>query len=673
MKDRPSWLKIAALALLTLAFVWLLEARRPYYFLQDDNRTVALPSLAHITGTLASDGSVQQYNFHQFLGYPVFQCGAALYPPVYISVWLSKFLLGHIFGAMDILVALHLLAAALGAFFLLSFLRLKEPAPLFGGLAWALCPFVVYTGASWWVASLAAAYFPLMLLAALKLLRTPGLTSALWLAVVHALFIYAGYPQYFVYALALELLVVLFCLFKLKSAVCAEQTRRPGEWKPALYCYLASGAAAVALALPYLLPVAASLSESADRGEAFGFAEFSIHNFPVLGWAQGLLFPVSSPASTHLLGPLALPELAHLGYVLPLLALLAFYLLFRKKGAAPEYKILFAAGFWGWLFCWLWAIGAFNPFEYLLPLLNRFRWHFKILLFADFFAVLAAAAALSWLAERKPRLAWALAAAQALNMVVLYVWGPAPVFSLHTDAPPLSEPLSGRLREGRIFTAGFNSLDRESVRTLGYNYATLFRLFHFAGYDVLLPEANQKELKGLKRDSSVPKPPNADFLGRLRKWGVRWYVFPSPLPDSFARFARKENLVLLKNETGRAIFEDRAALPLAWRMEKGEVRALENRVSGNSWTVATEDKGFGCLTINTLYNPGFRASPSGASVAMLDGQVEVCYPAGSLVIELRYVNPWLWLGAWLAALSLAVFGVVLLLRRNRARSASGKL
>ena len=668
MKDRSTWLKIAVLALLTLAFVWLLEARRPYYFLQDDNRTVALSSLVHITRTFSASGEVQQYNFHQFLGYPVFQCGAALYPPVYLSVWLSRFLLGHVFGAMDILVAIHLLAAALGAFFFLRFLGLREPAPLFGGLSWALCPFVIYTGASWWVASLTAAYFPLMLLLALKLLRDPDFKAACWLAIAHALFIYAGYPQYFVYAVILEALFLLFCWFGLEKS-------EDGDicWKPALSFYFASGAAAVALALPYLLPVAASLSESSDRGAAFGFAEFSIHSFPVLGWAQGLLYPVFSPLKENLLGPLALPELAHLGYVLPPLALLAFYLLFRKKGVEPRYRVLFAAGFWGWLFCWLWAIGAFNPFEYLLPLLNRFRWHFKIMLFADFFAVLAAAAALAWLAEKKPRLAWGLAAAQALNMAVLYAWGPAPVFSLHTDAPPLSEPLSGRLREGRIFTAGFNSLDRQSARTLGYNYATLFRLFHFAGYDVLLPAANQAELKGLKRDSSVPRPPNADLLTRLRKWGVRWYVFPSPITEPFSKFARKEGLVLLKEQGGRAVFEDRAVLPLAWRMEKGELRPLENSVSGNAWTVATADSGYGCLTINTLYNPGFRAEPRGSSVANSDGQTEVCYPAGSSVVTLRYASLWLRLGLWLAAFLAAGAGIFFWVRRNIVRRSGGKI
>ncbi|NLO90605.1 MAG: hypothetical protein GX410_01250 [Elusimicrobia bacterium] len=639
-------LQLLALALVALGLFWLLQARRPYYFLQDDNRTLALPSAVHISRTLAETGSIQQYNFHQFLGYPVLASSAALYPPVYAAAFLSKTLLGHAYGTMDILVLLHLLAAALGAFLLFSYLGLRGPAPWFSGLAWGFCPFVVYVGASWWVVSLAAAFFPFLLLLTLRLLRRPDWLSALWLALAQVLFLVGGYPQYFVYALVLELPTALALEFMARRAMSGRAVAASSAWEfllsnqGAFKYYLLAGGAALLLAAPYLLPLLDAVVQSADRSRAFSFADFSIYNLSAISWLKGIVYPAPSPLRSNLLSNFSLPELSYIGYVPLALAVLAFYrMCVRKRDGGPYgvYPVAFAAA----IFCWLWAAGTFNFAEYLLPVLNRLRWHFKILLFVDFYLILAASAALFWLWTLKPRLAWALAALHVLNISALFWWGPAPVFSLHTETPPLSEPLSGRLREGRIFTAGFDPLELRSAQTLGFNYATLSRLSHFAGYDVLVPQANKLLTLNLGRDGGAVRPPADDTLSYLRKWGVRWYVLSYPVSGPFKRFAERARLSPVSRGEGRAVFEDKAALPMVWRMERnGTMRELESHISGNFWDIATQDAQAGCLRVNTLYNSSFLVRPAGAILGpSSNGQTEVCYPAGTGTLRLYYSSP----------------------------------
>ena len=68
-------LRAQALLLAVLAaFFVLLEARQPFYFLQDDNRYGSLGLLVQFTRSLAG-GELPFYNFHQFRGHPSFAVG----------------------------------------------------------------------------------------------------------------------------------------------------------------------------------------------------------------------------------------------------------------------------------------------------------------------------------------------------------------------------------------------------------------------------------------------------------------------------------------------------------------------------------------------------------------------------------------------------------------------
>jgi len=99
------------LAATVLAVLLAIELRRPYYFLQDDNRDFALPCLVHNWRALRG-GEIAQFNFHQYAGAPHLSNGPSgtLNAPGYAAMFASCVLLGQPFGAVDFLVTFYLVA-----------------------------------------------------------------------------------------------------------------------------------------------------------------------------------------------------------------------------------------------------------------------------------------------------------------------------------------------------------------------------------------------------------------------------------------------------------------------------------------------------------------------------------------------------------------------------------
>ena len=115
------WIATLAALAVVAAFLFSLELAHPYYFLQDDNRDMTLPFYALAARTLAA-GDVAQYNFFQALGTPLLATGQAgvLNPAVYLAIAGSRVLFGHVFAAIDLLVAAYFVAGAAGMLFLAS-------------------------------------------------------------------------------------------------------------------------------------------------------------------------------------------------------------------------------------------------------------------------------------------------------------------------------------------------------------------------------------------------------------------------------------------------------------------------------------------------------------------------------------------------------------------------
>jgi hypothetical protein len=101
---------------------------------------------------------------------------------------------------------------------------------------------------------------------------------------------------------------------------------------------------------------------------------------------------------------------------------------------------------------------------------------------------------------------------------------------------PLDEPLKNVMNEGRIISVGFDlnepnvenrtGLYSYNAKSLSLNYATLWGLFHFNGYEPMISKHNNEATLGFPRESVSYEVFNKTPLpyDYFRKWGVRWYV-----------------------------------------------------------------------------------------------------------------------------------------------------
>lgn len=643
---RPAMTQLFALLALMLGLFLLLEVRHPCFFLQDDNRAVALADIKTIHDSL-SGGILPSYNFNQFLGYPMFTGHPALYPPAYASIGLSKFLFGHIFAALDIYAISHLLLAGAGMLFFLGAAGIGGTAAFFGALAWGLSPMAVHAGANWITVAVAAGWLPWMLFAALSFLKKPSPLSFAAICAARTALMFQGYPQYFIVACLFEVLFALSFTAaqdtELSEAVKTDDILRLCRRNLAaivrektFLLYLSSFVFTAALCAPIVLPAFDMVAESKTRTGALSFAEFSYLNLSLMEWLKGLVYPFTHYAG-HMAEQKQMDKLSYLGYI-PLLFI--GWKLGRKRTFSPAWPaaMLCAA------IAWLWALGAFNPVEYYVPVLNRFRWHFKMLLFADFFLIAAAAAAAAeFLEEKKSFLrpsAWLflVVGLHLINMGAFYLAGPRAVFRLYEESVPMKEQMGAFLSDGRIATVGFPLRHEAGAASLGFQYASLFGLFHFAGYEPLVPRLNALETGGLNYEASLTGDISRERIIHMRSWGVKYYVTPSQPPERYVKALHREGISEFIISPGRNIFRDTSAAPLAKAPDGTPAKKVE--ASAGRLTARFDKPFTGCAELNFLYHPMLRPegeglrlerSPSGRILACAAEPVSriAIYPSNS--------------------------------------------
>lgn len=681
--------RIDALLLAVLAaFFVLLEARQPFYFLQDDNRYGSLGLLVQFARSLAN-GELPFYNFHQFLGQPSLAFGPVpfLYPPVYVAVWLSDALLGHPDAAIDILVIAHFAVGLLGMSRLLRWLGSSAWAIAFGALAWPLASNSVYTACSWWHVALVIAYLPWMIHLACRLVRAPSAGAVAWLVVLHALLLYGGHVQLFIYALCFEALCAALALPKAAATSVRAIVAAAAPYLLALYL-------TVAVSLPMIQPLQDHVAQSSDRGGRIAFGYFHAGGLNLISWLQGLVNPFrDDPVYYQLLvgsWERMFPYLSFVGWLAAALLLGAPMLLRRGAIAALPVRVfpvpLLAA--------FLWTTGALDRVLYLVPVLNRFRWQFRVNVFLTFFVVVVAAMAFSaaerlagarFGARRTTALLGAAMALQLGSLAALYGFFPQRSFNhrRHLQPLPLEEPLAARLAGGRIVSLGEYADDPYSSAQMGFNYASYWGLFQYAGYGNLMSNLHAGYVTGLvagdgRRLSfdAVYKPAEVP-IARFERWAVSWYLLGKNREDlgataGYADQLARAGLQRVGEDARRIVFHDARAEPLVYlATADGRREALMPHIGGRSLTVtfapATAPRR---LVACFLAVPGFGAATIDGVVLALrsdDGRMTVDVPAGARGVRFVYREPALRAALRNAALLLALPLVVGLVRRTRQR------
>ena len=678
------------LAALLLIGVLLIELKHPYFFLQDDNRDGVLPNLVHTFDSLLG-GELAQYNFHQFLGYPFLAAGqtGVLYPLNYLAVFLSRMLLGHSFLAVDLLVVMHLLIGALGFYALIRSFKLDGRVAVLAGLSWSFSSFIFFGSDSWVVISAIAAWFPWMIFLSLRHYRNPGWQGLLLSLLPRLALFYVGYIQYFICGVIFEFITLL--LYALTDR------ERPGRGLAILSIlkgYVASYLLVLIFSLPLLLPMARLTAVSAGRDAKLAFEVFASQSFPIGQLLLGLFFPFLTAGEGTYASFRNLLNLSHIGYV-PLGALLVWFALksmdswgrrslFRFKSFEGR-KVALTPFVLPMAIALLWSSSvAFNGLLYLLPIINRFRWPFKMAVFLDFYLILLAAVVLAELVERiswkkkaKELLLLGLVGVQLVNFLFLYIVMPYRDFGEHHgDSIPLEEPLREELAGGRIVSVGFriwepsvgNSRSYKTAPTLGFNYATLWSLEQFAGYEPFIGKDNVRATLGLNFTAIYPssRPLPVEYL---RQAGVCWYLLPPELEGEYGGLIESYGMVKRFEDGDRVVFFDPGAEALVSFVGKpGGVESYW--LTTNSIRVGTDLEEPGVLVLNYLYHANFRATVDGEPVRLVADEgigMRVEVPAGEHRVVVEYVDPDFRFGLIVSLTGALGLGGVLILLRVRRR------
>ncbi len=721
------WAAPLLLAAAVLAALVALEAKTPFYFLQDDNRAQNLPFFVHAYEALAQ-GRIALFNFHQYLGTPFLATGQAsvLYPPMYLSLALSQLFLGHLQGGVDVLVVLHLLLAALGMYWVARLLGLSEEPAFLAGLSWPLCSFVMYVGNSWVPYTAFAAWFPFMLAGALLLLRRPGPAPLALLVAARTLLFLDGHPQNFLYATIFEVLVVGLATLADAGVLAARRgIRFPGVAPAAagvqaasrvprfLPRYLLSFVLTFAASAPLLFPMLAQTAASAGRSDALPLNVYLSGIAKAAELLRGFADPYGDGLSLNngryysFIGrPLVL--LAAFGVAAVGLFLLArtwrrpdgMVLAAGDAANRTLRRVLLVAGPTAAL-AWFWATDTeFLTFLYGVPILNRFRWPFKLTIFLSFFLILLGAMGLqvlknrllpeapaggAFVSARRHRERTVAAAIVLVGAIVLqygdlarlYLAYPLKTMKIQTEAVPLTEPYAATIGQERVVAMGFRADIGDTGKTIAYDYASLFGLYYFAGYDPLVSKANSEATMGLNYDAVLCRGlgPTAQIPNtqRLRAYGVRWYVAPAGTPDKDLA-----EMVPVASDGMRTLYRDDRAAPMAFAEEGARASAdgVALEIGVNGLTVRTDRAEASRIVVAFLRNPAFSISVDGRTAAFAaDAYDRVAFdvPAGAHVVRIAYRDAPFELGLAVAgAAALATLGAWLLSRRLRRLRAAKK-
>lgn len=694
-----------AVVLTIFSVLLVVEYRYPYFFTQDDNRNYGIPVLIYNFKSLLN-GEIAFYNFHQILGTPTFSAisSATLYPMQYIGSIISFILFKHYFAVIDIMSIINLIIAALGAFYLLKFLKLNNPSAFLGSVTWALNSFIVYVSDSWGIMSGIAAFLPWIIYYSLKLLENFSFKSLIILVILRVLLLSVGHPQFYIYSIMFEILTVLGIEFfkiisqqnNLKNSSKSKKIKMKKEnpfksiFVKTKY-YILSYLITIITSLPFILSWWNHMQNSVSRSSSLDWNWFRERNFNILDWLQGIFYPFSNSGHTDLKNSyLNLQNLSHIGYLAIFFIIACFIIiLFRNKSVVMDMRnniIVFSILA---LISFLWTTGYLDFLIYRLPILNRFREPFRINYIVIFYLIIISSFGFDLIffkstegkvtkqifkSDPKILIVFCLIAINVLNFLLLYTLSPHRNFGMVADRIPLEEPLKDKINSGRIVTVGFNMFvpNQEmyppkvfnSSLSLAQNYPTLWGLYHFSGYEPLMLKSNSEAVLGLDRPGFTPylidqyKGIPIDYF---RKWGVKWYIVPKDiyLPDDFG-------LNLKFTDNIRNVYLDPKAVPFFFWEKNQSDSGITFNINSNSIDLNTNNVESDRLNINFVYNPFFNAEIDGKKTLLdrnKDNQMTLFVPEGEHIIKIKYVDPYFITGCYLTLSFIFIFVIIYVFRR----------
>jgi hypothetical protein len=621
--------------LLALAALWLLLAGaewvRPCFFLHDDNATWFIGSYAHDFRVLTETGRLAEINYYQYGGEPFLEQGqtGVLYPPIYIGVALAKWVSGDSRWAIEWIAAGHLTLGLVG---FCCWLRRGGVSPglaALGGLAWVLNPFVLTVSASWVFVTFAAAWLPWLFWALDRLYERPTRLSAFLLGAIAGLFFLQGYVQWVAYAF------VFLGLYALLRFVAPAQNGR-GLRLAIAYHLLVASFVFLILISPLLLPMFHAADASVARSKPFSLVQAL--DYRVL---KGDLIR----AQFCLFRPNMIFGMSTVILYCPALLFLPVMMLRFFSAAAAVRSRLFPL-----LFLALLALLFSSWWHFLLtmlPVMGKFRWPFKVFIFADFFLLASLVWTVSsWTTVRTFLPARVKFAATACLVTVLLAHL-AISLSFHdgntfskTTLPTSNNPLPAGMDPGRGRVIAIDNYlpEADSYRFLTHAHSTFFKMPSLGGYDPLVGRERLRFALGTDFPNVFYKPITPEIRQKLDALAVRYWIV-DPRSPRLQEVEGIKGLRQLVAEPDRVIFENMQALPLVYSAND-PATPCPMTYAGNSILIPLEHAS-SPLEISVGPTDGWwyriDRGPWRKPV-YVDNRLKIDFPAGSQRLEVTYFD-----------------------------------
>jgi hypothetical protein len=621
MKERLRGEGPSVLVLFTFSILWFyaIETIFPRYFLWDDNATFFLPTYLLNFNTLQQEGVVPIMNFFQFAGWNHLHAGqtGVLYPPAYLAAWFASDVLGSGLYTIDTLAIMHLIGGMLGAYCWLRTLGVTRGAATMGAILYLTLPFTTILTRSWIFISFAHCFVPICFcLLERQCTKPSGCNFALY-TIAKTLFVFAGYIQYVVYLSIFELAYILL-----------RSQRKPNialRYGCTLVC---ANAVALLLSLPALFPMAEATSLSANRAHPLSILH-ALEGFVDLTHAilAQFFFYYSDHAQVGLNTQLLLGG-----------SIVIYYLLLQSAPVTSRMKIAVALFFL--------AVLLSTPFHFIIsivPIINRFRWPFKMFLFAGFFYITICSLLLDLLFSRKTMrrpVFFLLFAFALLSHISVLPSSPRQAYTIQSLHNPFAKFSQQEFRVASLGLPSLDSLPPYTEKLPTFNLSTIYQTPTIAGYDPLVSSVHKSIANYGRRNSGVIHTRQlSTLMDHLSQWSVRYFLSIVALsPED----QKQLDLRRVFPESPVIVYENPHAFPIA-AFTSTPRDAIDIEYRANRMRLSTQDKTGSVLIrvapiegyqLQTLSGKRFPATRTASGIVITVDQaqpyVDVVYRSASL-------------------------------------------
>jgi len=357
---------------------------------------------------------------------------------------------------------------------------------------------------------------------------------------------------------------------------------------------------------------------------------------------------------------------------------LFLYILFFKKilrsPFSNQYTVTLLTSLILATFTLLWTTGTLNPIVYLIPIFNRFRWPFKLNMFLNLYLIILASCGYVHLFREKNNIFKKLAFPVTftllfINFGYLYLVGPPKNFEIFREHIPFTETRQQELNDGRILSYNFEYEDTSLSNCLSFNYATLWKLYHFSGYEnpMMLKSnytySHQYIIETMQNDFNQESFP----IDYFRTWGVKYYVMKKR-QTSLIQVLQGNRCTLAFDEDDRLIYYDKEANPLFYWKRNIQEEGIEYQIKTNTIQISIDTDQPDSLIVNFLYHPFFQTHIDGMKAETRHTQyhqISLFIPKGTHDITIRYTDPYFKYGCILTLISTIIFSFIFIFVRIR--------